>query len=218
VFRGRTFLRNVGDDPARAYWRSVTRIDREAALALLAPDLARRLSEHDPFEAFAVHYEKPDVDDSVYRAQYADFHTYLPDQILAKVDRASMAVGLEVRVPLLDHRFVARFANLPADEKIHSGRGKVAFREALRRRISSDVLDAPKRGFDTPLREWIRGPLGKPIADALETLPGEWFRKDVLHGLLEEHQSGSRDHGRLLWSLLVLEHWRRRHGVTGLAA
>jgi len=218
VFRGRTFLTNVGDDPARAYWRSVTRIDREQALALLAPDVARRLAEHDPFEAFAAHYEKPDVDDALYRAQYADFHTYLPDQILAKVDRASMAVGLEVRVPLLDHRFVGRFANLPADEKIHSGRGKVVFREALRRRISSDVLDAPKRGFDTPLREWIRGPLGKPTADALESLPAEWFRKDVLRGLLEEHRSGLRDHGRLLWSLLVLEHWRRRHGVTGLAA
>ncbi len=216
--RGRTFLANVGDDPARAYWRSVTRIERSEALALLAPDLAARLADHDPFEDFAGHYRRPAVEDPLYRAQYADFHTYLPDQILAKVDRASMAVSLESRVPLLDHRFVGRFANLPPGQKVHAGRGKHAFREALRGRIPGRVLDGEKRGFDVPLRDWLRGPLSSAVASALESLPGEWFERASLRALLEQHRAGYRNHDRLLWSLLVLERWRVTHGVQGLSA
>jgi asparagine synthase (glutamine-hydrolysing) len=218
ALRGRTFLANVGDDPARAYWRSVTRIERAEALALLADDAARRLAEHDPFAAFARHYAVPEVDDPLYRAQYADFHTYLPDQILAKADRASMAVSLEVRVPLLDHRFVERFANLPRAQKVHRGRGKHALREALRARLPAEILDGEKRGFDTPLSAWIRGPLFEPVRAALEGLPAEWFRRERLRRLLAEHRSGARNHDRLLWSLLVLEHWRVRHTVRGLSA
>jgi asparagine synthase (glutamine-hydrolysing) len=216
--RGRTFLTNVGDDPARAYWRSVTRLERAEALALLHPDVAARLAEHDPFDAFAAHYARVGVDDPLYRAQYADFHTYLPDQILAKVDRAAMANSLETRVPLLDHRFVARFAPLPSREKVRGGRGKHAFREALRSRLPAEILDAEKRGFDTPLSAWIRGPLGAAVAEAVETLPGEWFEREALRARLAEHGSGRRNHDRLLWSLLVLEHWRRRHGCLGLSA
>jgi asparagine synthase (glutamine-hydrolysing) len=215
--RGRTFLSNVGDDPARAYFRSVTVLARGEALELLAPDLADRLSAHDPFDAFERWYSRPQVDDPLYRAQYADFHPYLPDQILAKVDRASMAVSLEARVPLLDHRFVGRFANLPAREKVRGGRGKHALREALRSRLPADVLDGTKRGFDTPLAAWMRGPLRAATEDALSSLPAEWFRRERLRRLLDEHGSGARDHGRVLWALLVLESWRRRHAVTGLA-
>ena len=215
--RGKTFLTNVGDEPARAYWRSVCRMDRGEAMALLAPDLAAHLADHDPFHAFAAHYERPAFDDPLYRAQYADFHTYLPDQILAKVDRASMAVALEVRVPILDHRLVESFAHLPAAEKVRHGRGKHAFREALRTRLPAEVLDGVKRGFDTPLDAWIRGALAAPVRDAVETLPATWFRREALRACLDEHLAGRRAHGRLLWSLLVLEHWRRRHDVAGLA-
>jgi len=215
--RGRTFLSNVGDEPARAYWRSVTQLGRSDALRLLAPDVRRRLADHDPFHAFRAHYDRPTVDDPLYRAQYADFHTYLPDQILAKVDRASMGVSLEVRVPLLDHRFGERFANLPAEEKVCGGRGKHALREALRSRLPADVLDGRKRGFDTPLQRWIRGPLAGAVRDAVESLPADWFDRAALARCLEEHTGGARDHSRLLWSALVLEHWRRRHRVEGLA-
>ena len=215
--RARTFLSNVGRDPARAYFHSVTQASREEALALLAPELARALAGHDPFEAFAEHYRRPRIDDALFRAQYADFHTYLPDQILAKVDRASMGVSLEVRVPLLDHRFVERFAPLPSEEKVRNGRGKHAFREALRARLPAEVLDGRKRGFDTPLAAWLRGPLQPALLEALESLPGRWFDRSALRALAAEHRAGQRDHGRLLWSLLVLEHWRRRHRVEELA-
>lgn len=216
--RGKTFLTNVARTPSEAYFHSVTQLGRLEALALLAPDLGRRLVNHDPSAEFRRWYDKPTIDDPLYRAQYADFHTYLPDQILAKADRASMGVSLEVRPPLLDHRFVARFAALPAHQKVQGARGKHALREALRSRVPADILDGRKRGFDTPLKRWIAGPLGAAVADAIETLPSEWFARDVLRARLAEHRSGARDHGRILWSLLVLEHWRRRHAVRGVSA
>lgn len=87
----------------------------------------------------------------LYRAQYADLHTNLPDRILAKINRASMASSLKMRVPLLDHRFVERFAPLPASEKIVAKRGKHCLQKALHPRLPGKILDGRKRGFDTPL-------------------------------------------------------------------
>ncbi|MCA8981737.1 MAG: asparagine synthase (glutamine-hydrolyzing) [Planctomycetes bacterium] len=215
--RAKSVLQNLGADPARAYFDSLCQLSRAHAVELLAPELAAGLSAHDPFDAFGELYHAPRGSEPLYRAQYADFHGFLPDRILTKTDRASMGNSLEVRVPMLDHRLVERFAHLPTTEKVRDGRGKHALRRALRSRVPSSVLDGTKRGFDTPLREWIRGPLARTVANALETLPADWFRPDRLRAALAEHQSGARDHSNLLWSLLVLEHWRRRHGVTGLA-
>lgn len=218
VFRAKSFLTNVGEDPARAYWNSVSHMTRGAAAELLAPDLRAALAEHDPFDAFAAHYRRPEIDCPLYRAQYADVHTWLTDRILAKVDRASMAVSLEARVPLLDHRFVERFAHIPAADKVNAGRGKHALREALRPRLSEEVLDGKKRGFDTPLEAWIRGPLKEATRDAVESLPEDWFDRSALRATFDAHQSGRTNHDRLLWSLLVLEHWRRRHQVARISA
>lgn len=216
--RAKSFLTNVGADPARAYWNSVSHMSRSAAAGLLAGDLRAALAEHDPFHAFEAHYQRPDIDCPLYRAQYADVHTWLTDRILAKVDRASMAVSLEVRVPLLDHRFVERFAHIPAKDKVQGGRGKHALREAMRSRLQAEVLDGKKRGFDTPLETWIRGPLKEATRDALESLPEDWFDRAALRGAFDAHMSGRTNHDRLLWSLLVLEHWRRRHEVARISA
>lgn len=215
--RAKSVLTNFGNDPCRAYWSSVTQLSRDDALAVLAPEIVAALGDHDPFDAFASHYRRPRIEDPLYRAQYADFKGFLPDQILAKSDRASMAVSLEVRPPLLDHRFIERFVALPTREKVRGGRGKHAFREALRERLPSSLLDLPKRGFDIPLREWLRGPLAGTMRDAIETLPQRWFARDVLRARLAEHESGRRDHSHLLWSLFVLERWRLRHGATDVA-
>lgn len=127
-----------------------------------------------------------------------------------------MAVSLEVRPPFLDHRFVERFVNLPRSEKVRHGRGKHALREALRSRLPAATLDGPKRGFDVPLRAWLRGPLAHVVQDAIESLPGSWFSRDALRTRLAEHRAGSRDHSHLLWSLLVLERWRARHRVRDI--
>ena len=212
--RAKSTLENLGRDPAAAYWASLTQMSRADAAELLAPELRAALAAHDPFDAFAELYARPRVGDSLYRAQYADIHHFLPDQILVKGDRASMAASLEVRPPFLDHRFVERFVNLPTGEKVRGGRGKHALREALRERIPAEVLDGRKMGFDVPLRAWLRGPLAPAVAEAVETLPERWFDRAVLRERFAEHQSGARDRSNMLWSLLVLEHWRRRHSAA----
>jgi asparagine synthase (glutamine-hydrolysing) len=216
--RGSTFLTNLADDPAHAYFRSVTQLELADARALLGPAARDAGAGHDPFAAFAEHYARPRGVDALYRAQYADFHTYLPDQILAKTDRASMAVSLELRPPLLDHRFVERFAPLPAHEKVRGARGKHALREALRGRVRDAVLDGTKRGFDTPLDRWIAGPLAASVEQALRALPADWIDARRAGQLFDEHRAGRRNHARALWSLLVLERWRARHGVEDALA
>jgi asparagine synthase (glutamine-hydrolysing) len=211
--RGKTFLSNLGDEPARAYHRSVSQLSLADVHAVLAPELGAALADHDPFERFESIYREPQTDDALFRAQYTDFLTQLPEQILCKVDRASMGVALEVRVPLLDHRFVEACLPLHASRKVRGARGKHAFREALRPRVRGDVLDGAKRGFDTPLRAWFAGPLAGEARAAIESVPARWFDTRVLRARLDEHTSGARDHGRLLWSVLVLERWRRVHAV-----
>jgi asparagine synthase (glutamine-hydrolysing) len=103
---------------------------------------------------------------------------------------------------------------LPAREKVRGGRGKHALREALRARLPESVLDGPKMGFEIPLRAWLSGPLSEVVVRAIESLPAGWFRRDRLRELHAQHLSGLRDHSHLLWSVLVLEHWRRRHAVA----
>ncbi len=140
-----------------------------------------------------------------------DALTYLPDDVLVKVDRASMAFGLEARVPLLSHEVLAVAARLPLAMKIEGGEGKRAPRDLLARRHPRDLFDRPKSGFGVPIATWLRGPL-RPWAEDL-------LRPDALAagGLIDpapvraawaEHQSGKRDRSYELWDVLMLESWR----------
>jgi len=214
--RGRSTLQNIADHPADAFFRSVSQVDPAVALSLLGPDALEAVGAHDPAEVYRELWERPRCKDDLYRAQYVDMKTWLPEDILAKTDRASMAVSLEVRVPLLDHRLVERFAPAPTSHKMRAMRGKRALRRVMRGRLSAEVLAGKKRGFDTPISAWLRGPLRAELEEQLRSLPHGWFQAERVQGLNSEHQSGKRDHGRLLWTLLVLQRWRSRHEVVGL--
>jgi asparagine synthase (glutamine-hydrolysing) len=151
------------------------------------------------------------------RMQFLDLVTYLPDDILTKVDRASMAVALEVRVPLIDHRVVEFAARLPRSVKIRGGTSKWLLRQVLYRHVPRELVERPKMGFGIPLAEWLRGPL----RDWAETLLAEKRLREA--GLLDvarvrrhwkEHLDGGRNWQYLLWDVLMLEAWRDRwaHG------
>jgi asparagine synthase (glutamine-hydrolysing) len=146
------------------------------------------------------------------RELYFSFALHLPEQLLVKVDRASMAWSLEARSPLLDRDFVELCARIPADAKMHHGRGKQIFREALRDTLPQDILDRPKQGFIPPLADWLRGPLAPLVHETLlanDSYVQRRYSAPLVRRLAAEHMSGARDHQRRLYSLLNLELWER---------
>lgn len=143
------------------------------------------------------------------RMALVDVQSYLPGDILTKVDRMSMKVSLEARVPLLDHHLVEFALSLPTRLKFRDGIGKWIFREAIRDLVPPAVLQKPKQGFGVPLNLWLRGPL----RHRLELLGGQsspiyqWCDPVATHRIMEEHLRGRRDHSYQLWRLLVLDLW-----------
>ena len=214
--RAKSTLLDLGRDPAAAYSASTTQLSRPQALALLKDEVAAALGDYDPADEFRAHYERPRDVDSLYRAQYADMHTALVERILVKADRASMGASLEARPPLLDHRYVERFMPLPQAEKIRRGRGKHAFREALRTRLPAEILDARKAGFGIPAAQWLRGPLAGRVSTAIARLSRDWIDAPRATRLQELHARGLHDATAELWSLVVLDAWRERHGARDL--
>jgi asparagine synthase (glutamine-hydrolysing) len=135
--------------------------------------------------------------------------TYLPGDILTKVDRASMAHALEVRVPLLDHQLVEWISGLPPSLKLQGGEGKYIFKKSLESHLPHDILYRKKMGFSVPLANWFRGPLKQRVHDALLGDSG-MFNPDYLRHLHEQHQAGLRDYSAPIWSLLMFEAFLRK--------
>jgi len=183
-----------------------------------AQDLRRLFTDefaeaHDlagPSEWFTELYEKPDRLEEIARAQRHDLLTYLPDDLLVKADIASMAVSLELRSPMLDHRLVDLGLSLPVSLKISSGRGKAVLRKAFSHLLPPQILASPKRGFAVPLARWLREDLRDTLTETLldASLDRKGiFRRESLIGLLNDHLSGRDDHSHRLWALLVLARW-----------
>jgi asparagine synthase (glutamine-hydrolysing) len=136
------------------------------------------------------------------------------EDVLAKVDRASMAVSLEVRVPVLDHKVVELAARMPSGWKLHGQTSKYVFKEALKKLLPGEIFTRPKTGFSIPLREWLRTDLREYTREHLVGSNGlassGLFRKETLESLLKEHQSGLRNHSHALFALLSFSMWKSR--------
>ncbi len=154
-------------------------------------------------------YEQVEHRDAAEQAPLVDLISYLPGDILTKVDRMSMAASIEARVPLLDHHMVEFAASIPMELKLRDGTGKWIFREAVRELAPASVFARRKQGFGVPLRHWLRRELRHRV-DRLLT-PGaslhEWVEPTAVRRIVAEHQAGRRDHSPLLWKLIVLQLW-----------
>jgi asparagine synthase (glutamine-hydrolysing) len=165
-------------------------------------------------------YDHAPADDHLSRIQYLDIKTYLCDDILTKVDRASMAVSLEVRCPILDHVFMECVARIPWRRKLVGTDGKHIFKKALKRLLPDDILYRKKMGFGVPIHEWLRKDLSEYGAGLV--LEGEasnlLFRKAYLNKIWTEHQQGLRNWTTELWLIMMLNLWFNNFAVAGGAA
>lgn len=142
------------------------------------------------------------------RAQYADMKLWLPGDILTKLDRTSMAVSLEAREPLLDHRLLEFAASLPENMRVRRGQGKWLMKRTMERYLPEDILYRPKMGFVTPIAQWFRGPLAetaREISTSATLAKTGWFEPSAISKIADDHISGRSDNSRLLWQLLMLE-------------
>jgi len=209
ALRAKTTLQALGQSSGEAYAQGVG----------VTPPALRRLVLTAPLHGhvaevrYVAAMESAPARDALSRAQYADLKIWLPGDILTKVDRTSMAVSLEAREPLLDHRLVEFAARLPAAMRLRGGAGKWLMKRALASRLPAEILHRRKMGFVTPVSAWFRGPLAREaaaIARGSALAETGWFDAEAIAGLAAAHRSGRSDHGRLLWQLLMLEKSLRR--------
>jgi asparagine synthase (glutamine-hydrolysing) len=165
-------------------------------------------------QQFRNYYDQAPADpDEMSRLLYLDTKTYLPGDILTKVDRMSMAASLEVRVPMLDQEFVEWAAALPVEWKFRKSTRKYLLKRlAERLGIPSKLLHRPKQGFQLPLEEWFRGELKQKFLSILtesRTLQRGYYRPEAVRTLVDEHVRGRRNRSGVLWKMLVLEWWHR---------
>ena len=205
-FRAKTTFQELARDPVAGYFSSVSVVGDAIRDQLFSARMASDLQGYQPASHVAEMFLRSEARDPLGRAQYTDLKTYLPGDILTKVDRASMACSLEVRVPLLDHRIVEWAATLPPDFRLRGATGKYIFKRALEPHVSKDILYRPKQGFSMPLARWLRGPLYERTLTALNDpllLDTGLFDGAFIAKLLSEHRGGLRDHAAVLWTLLM---------------
>ncbi|PZQ20480.1 MAG: asparagine synthetase B [Sphingopyxis macrogoltabida] len=206
--RARATLASLSKSGAEGYAEAVG-VTGPAQRARLFNDTARRaLGDHVAEARYWKAMADAPARERLDRAQYADLKIWLPGDILTKTDRMSMAVSLEAREPLLDYRLVEFAAALPAAMRVRGGTGKAILKQAMERYLPRDILYRPKMGFVTPVSQWFRGALAEQargLATSSTLARSGWFDMAEIERTVAAHQSGRRDHGRLIWQYFMLE-------------
>jgi asparagine synthase (glutamine-hydrolysing) len=212
--RAKTMLSNLALDPGAAYANTLSVCRTPLRRQLLAPDFVTALNGHAPERVIEAGHALAASDDILGGMLAADVATLLPDDFLVKVDRASMAHGLELRPPLLDHELLELAARIPSRWKVRDGQTKWIFKQTYAKALPPDVVWRKKHGFEVPLDAWLRGRL-RPLFEGAVLQPGAWvggvLNQAVARRLYQSHQSGTGRHGQVLWALLMLARWGERY-------
>lgn len=193
-----------------AYFHEISCCSAALKRQMLSGDVMRQLGGYESIDVMRSYFDRCAGLDPLSQLQYVDIKTYLTDDILTKVDRASMAHALEVRCPLLDHKLMELAAQMPAEKKIRNGAGKHIFKRAVRGLVPDRVIDRPKKGFAVPVAEWFRGAWREHAYEAVvEESNKDIFNRRFLARCWDEHQAQRRDWSALLWCVFMYRSWER---------
>lgn len=213
INKTKRFVEGAALPTALQHTRWMMFMDATEKKMLYHPDVCASLNGDSPHAALERHFAHARyAGHPLTQQQYVDLKTYLVDDILTKVDRMSMAVSLEARVPLLDHRIVEFAVNVPPHLKLRRGQTKVILRRAMADILPDVVLNKPKQGFSIPIKHWLRGPLRPMMLDLLAPATVRnrgYFQPECVAGWITEHLDGAANHSHRLWALMVLELWHR---------
>jgi asparagine synthase (glutamine-hydrolysing) len=220
VLRAKTTFEALSRDLVEGYFHGVSIMSDDMRAQLFSDKFRKNLQGYRAIDVMQGHAANAPTDDPLSMIQYLDMKTYLPGDILTKVDRASMAHALEVRVPLLDHKLVEWISGLPPSMKLHGSEGKYIFKKSLESYLPDDILYRKKMGFAVPLAGWFRGPLRERVRESLlgDTLASTGiFNTAFLARMVEQHESGRRDYSAPIWTVLMFEAFLRKE-LQGEAA
>lgn len=219
MFRAKTTFQALARSSVEAYFNTVAIMPDGQRKQLYSQKMKSHLSGYqavDVFKHYAENAPGMAAEDPVALIEYLDMRTYLVDDILTKVDRASMAHSLEVRVPMLDHQYIEWISGLPAGLKLKGQTGKYILKKSLQPYLSEDILYRKKMGFSVPLSSWFRGPLKQKTRDALlgeRFLDSGLFNPEYVTDLVKNHQSGKSENSAGIWSLMMLESFMRQNDI-----
>lgn len=212
--RAKTTFQSLAMDTVAGYHNSIAILRQDQRDRLFSPAFKQRLNGYSSLEVFRRYGSKVQHLDPMKIAQYLDMKTYLVGDILTKVDRASMAHSLEVRVPFLDHKFVEWAFTAESGANLQNGVGKFSLKKALEPHLPHDVLYRKKMGFAVPLAEWFRGPLQQKLQDKLLSdvmINSGYFNVAELKQLIDDHKRALKDNSAALWTLLMFSAFLERN-------
>jgi asparagine synthase (glutamine-hydrolysing) len=213
VVRGKATFQSLSYSPLEGYFNSVSLFRPSEKPRLFTSDLTAKLGGYESINILKQYYDRADTTDPLSRIQYVDIKTYLPDDILVKVDRAAMAVSLEVRAPYLDHKFMEAVARIPSSLKLRGGEGKYILKKSLEPILPKDILYRAKQGFGVPLHKWFREELKDVAYAAIFDKTDGLLDQKYLKKIWNDHQSGRFNRSAYLWSVLMFRKWQSTFGA-----
>jgi asparagine synthase (glutamine-hydrolysing) len=206
------FIESLSTDQGRNYAEQIKIFNAGEKVDLYSPEFRNRMKDIDSLGYLVQKFDEAEAEDLLGKLLYVDIHSYLPEDLLVKMDIATMANSLEARVPFLDHRFMEFVAGIPSDLKLKGTTTKFILKKAFEDYLPEPIRKRKKMGFGVPVSKWFRNELKGYVYEMLldnRSLKRGYFKRESIERLLDEHSHMRYDHSAKIWALLFLENWFR---------